>query len=159
MSPRPSVAATATALVMLVCATVASASSMTAIHFGSNHLYIGRSPSCAAGATKAAGYSCTFRFHADATGTQLTFVGTTAIDTWGCRGGGGEALLGGAARYASPNPVITVTATGTLHGSTGNGKKDIFVTGTLTRSGMTAVIVFHGRVDNCVTRSVTLSEH
>ena len=58
-----------------------------------------------------------FKFRASRDGLSLRFVGKTVIDAWGCGAGGGEALLGGEAKYRTPIPLVKVRADGRLYGS------------------------------------------
>ena len=154
---------------MLVPAAVAFA----AARLKPRALYTGKSSAC--GST-VAGTTCVFRFRASADGRSLRFVGKTVIDTWGCRGGGGEALLGGELRNARPTPipVVKVKANGALYGTVGYTLRPTMappahytstVTGHLAKAGKATVITFHniyhsnqGNVP-CATRPVTLTAH
>ena len=147
---------------------VAAAGALAAAHFRPGALYVGKSSAC--GST-VPGTTCMFRFRASTDGRSLRFDGKTVIDTWGCRGGGGEALLGGKARDATPIPLIRLRADGTLHGSVGYVLRPTSappehytstVTGHLSRAGKAAVITFHISFNSsrspCATQPVTITE-
>ena len=149
---------------------VTAAAALAAAHFGPGSTYTGRDSYCS---SRVSGTTCVFKFRASRDGMSLGFVGETVIDAWGCRGGGGEALLGGKTKYATPIPLVKVRANGTLYG----GVSYVFtptaappehfkvtVTGRLAESGRTATIVFHqssaSSAENrgCATQPVTLTE-
>ena len=113
-----------------------------------------------------------FKFRASPDGLSLRFVGTTVIDAWRCRGGGGEALLGGEVKGATPIPLVKVQANGRLYGSSSyvfrptQAPPDhykVTVTGQLAKSARTAVITFHNTYISssgnrpCTTQPVTLT--
>lgn len=148
---------------------LAAAAALAAAQFRPGASYTGKSAAC--GST-VRGTTCGFSFRASADGQSLRFVGKTVIDTWGCRGGGGEALLGGKVKFATPIPVVSVRADGTLHGSVGYVFRPTgalperitsSVTGRLSPGGKSAVITFHMTSKSarspCVTRPVTIAVH
>ena len=93
---------------------LAAAGALAMTHLRSGELYSGKDAQCG---SSVPGTTCVFKFRAGKDGLSLRFAGKTVIDTWGCRGGGGEALLGGKAKYATPIPLITLSKNGKLHGS------------------------------------------
>ena len=137
------------AVLAIVGLLVAGASALAAAHFRSGALYAGKDADCG---SSVPGTTCVFKFRASTDGRSLRFVGKTVIDTWGCGNGGGEALLGGKARFATPIPLVKLSNDGTLHGSMGyvfrptgappehNTSR---VTGHISRAGKAAVITFH----------------
>ena len=147
---------------------VAAASALAAAHFRPGAVYTGKTSAC--GST-IPGTTCIVRFRASTDGRSLGFDGKTVIDTWGCRGGGGEALLGGKARGATPIPLLGLRADGTLYGSVGyvlrptSAPPEQFtstVTGHLARAGKAAVVTFHNALKSgrspCATQPVTITE-
>lgn len=133
-------------------------------------LYVGEDSDCG---SNVRGTTCVFRFRAGQDGRSLKFVGKTVIDTWGCRGGGGEALLGGELKFATPIPLVKVRANGTLHGSRSYAVRPSVgapnhyvssVSGHLAKGGQTAVITFHNVYlsshgsEPCATQPVTLGK-
>src|SRR5438105_3160765 len=108
-------------LVAFAAASIAAASASTGVHLVPSALYTSQAGSCT---SPGPALSCVFRFRASADGESLAFVGTTAVNTWSCNGGGGEALLGG--KKGEPIPRVTVASSGKLSGSTtfrsSNGK-------------------------------------
>ena len=147
---------------------VAAAGALAAAHFRPGALYTGKDSACG---SRVPGTTCMFRFRASTDGGSLRFDGKTVIDTWGCRGGGGEALLGGKAKDATPIPLISLRANGTLHGSAGYVLRPTSappehyrstVTGHLSRAGKGAVIIFHISFNSsrspCATQPVTITE-
>jgi hypothetical protein len=152
---------------LLVTATAA----LAAGHFRPGATYTGRS--CSASSFVPPGTTCVFKFRASSDGVSLRFVGKTVIDTWGCGAGGGEALLGGEAKYATPIPLVKVRPNGKLYGSvsyvftpTAAAPEHLkaTVTGHLAASGRTATITFHQSSSSssgnraCATQPVTLTE-
>jgi hypothetical protein len=157
----------ALAIVGLSIAT-AGALAATHSHFRSGALYTGKDALCD---SHVPGTTCVFTFRASKDGLSLRFVGKTVIDSWGCRGGGGEALLGGEARGATPIPRIRVSKNGSLHGSVGyvfrptSAPPEHYtstVTGHVSRAGKAAVIAFHVALNSsrypCSTQPVTITE-
>lgn len=115
-----------------------------------------------------------FAFRASNDGRSLQFVGATVVDTWRCNGGGGEALLGGKVKNATPIPRVQLRADGKLYGSVNyilrrtQGaplRYKSTVTGRLTNAGKAAVVTFHntylstGANQPCATQPVTLTKH
>ncbi len=156
--------------VALIALLVTAAAALAAAHFRPGATYMGRDGACS---SRVPGTTCVFKFRASRDGLSLRFVGVTVIDTWACGAGGGEALLGGEAKYATPIPRVMVQPNGKLSGSDSYVFRPtqappehykVTVTGRLSRSGRTAVITFHntyisssgGRA--CATRPVTLTE-
>lgn len=92
--------------VTFACMLVAAAGAFAAVRLAGGALYTGKSPDCG---SSVPGTTCQFRFRASGNGRSLRFVGRTVIDTWGCRGGGGEALLGGKLKNETPTPIPVVT--------------------------------------------------
>lgn len=146
---------------------VTAAGAFAAAHFRPGALYTGKGAAC--GST-VPGTTCVFRFRASSDGRSLRFVGQTVIDGWGCRGGGGEALLGGKARNATPIPLLRLRTGGSLYGSVGYVLRPTSappehytstVTGHLSRAGRAAVITFHISSPSarpCATQPVMLTE-
>lgn len=143
---------------------------LAAAHFLSGATYTGRDSYCS---SRVDGTTCEFRFHASTDGRSMRFVGKTVIDSWRCRNGGGEALLGGKVKGATPIPLVKVRANGTLYGSASYTFRPTqappqhykaVVTGHLGNSGKTAVITFHNTYisshgnQSCATQPVTLAE-
>lgn len=150
---------TAVALVTLVC--LAATASATAL-FTPGATYRGRSVSCgpnASGKSPVPGTVCFFVYRANKAGTSLTPANATVLSTWRCRGGGGEAQLGGRAKYADPLPVISVGANRALHGSAGHGQKRVTVTGGLSANGMSLTLVLHLINQGCVSAQEKLTRH
>lgn len=146
---------------------VAAAGAVAATHLRSGALYTGKDAQCG---SSVPGTTCVFRFRASKDGLSLRFAGETVIDSWGCRGGGGEALLGGEAQGATPIPRIKLSKGGTLNGSVGYVLRPTgappthytsTVTGRITRVGKAAVITFHISLDSnrspCSTPPVTVA--
>ncbi len=147
------------ALVALVC--LAAAASATAL-FTPGATYRGRSVSCipdSSGKSPVPGTVCFFVYRANKARTSLTPANATVLSTWRCHGGGGEAQLGGRAKYADPLPVITVGANRALHGSAGHGQKRVTVTGSLSANGMTLTLVVHLINQDCVSPLEKLIRH
>lgn len=148
---------------------VMAAAALAAAHFRPGATYTGRDSYCSSRVPRT---TCTFKFRASPDGLSLRFVGTTVIDAWGCRGGGGEALLGGEVKGATPIPLVKVQANRRLYGS-GNyvlqptqgppHHYKVTVTGKLGKSARTAVITFHNTYISsngnqpCATQPVTLT--
>jgi hypothetical protein len=146
-----------------------AAAALAAAQFRPGATYAGQDSYCS---SHVPGTTCLFKFRASGDGLSLRFVGKTVIDAWRCRGGGGEALLGGEAKGATPIPLVKVQAMGKLYGSSSyilrptqgpaNHYK-VTVTGHLTKSGRTAVITFHNTYisssenQRCATQPVTLT--
>jgi hypothetical protein len=152
----------AVALLLLMAALA-----LAAAQFRPGALYTGKGSACGSTVPDT---TCVFRFRASTDGRSLRSVGKTVIDTWGCRGGGGEALLGGKIKGATPIPVIKLRADGSLRGSvayvfrpTSAPPEHITstVTGHLSHAGKAAVITFrmtfHSSRSPCVTRPVTIT--
>src|SRR5690242_16599281 len=99
-------------------AAYASTHATAAVHFVPGALYTGKTCATPPGLPHT---GCTFDFRASADGSSLRFTGITVIDSWRCKGGGGEALIGGKAKGATPVPLVRVRATGALYGSLGTG--------------------------------------
>ncbi len=149
----------AMALAALVC--LAAAASATAL-FTPGATYRGRSVTCgpgASGKSPVTGTVCFFVYRANKAGTSLTPADATVLSTWRCHGGGGEAQLGGRAKYADPLPVITVGANRALRGSAGHGQKRVTVTGSLSANGMTLTLVVHLINQGCVSAQEKLTRH
>jgi hypothetical protein len=151
---------------LLVTATAA----LAAAHFAPGATYTGRDGYCS---SRVSGTTCVFKFRASRDGLSLRFVGNTVIDAWGCRGGGGEALLGGKAKYATPIPLVKVRANGKLYGSVSYvftpaaaapEHLKVTVTGRLAESDRTAMLMFHQTSASstgngeCATQPVTLTQ-
>jgi hypothetical protein len=134
---------------------VAAGAALAAAHFRAGAVYT--SKSCENPGVQ--GTTCVYRFQASKNGGSLKFVGTTVITTWGCNGGGGEALLGGKHDGADPLPVLKVRPKGALYGSAGTGQDEVSVTGHLAGSGNSAVVTFHLTKQGCHTVPVTLTAH
>ncbi len=115
-----------------------------------------------------------FKFRASNDGRSLRFAGATVIDTWRCHGGGGEALLGGETKDATPIPRVQLGANGKLYGSVNyvlrrtqgaSLRYRSTVTGRLTNAGKAAVVTFHDTYlsssgnQPCATQPVTLTKH
>lgn len=164
---RPARWGTALAFVALL---VSAATALAAAHFGPGATYTGRDSYCS---SRVPGTTCAFRFRASRDGLSLRSVGKTVIDAWGCRGGGGEALLGGQAKDATPVPLVKVRANGSLFGSisytftptaAAPEHLKVTVTGRLAESGKTAMIAFHQTSASssgnrgCATQPVTFTE-
>ena len=139
-------------IVLLVVTAVAVAS----VRFAPGAIYTGKSCSSITGLP---GATCTMKFRAGREGKTLRYVGETAVSTWICKGGGGEALLGGKVKGATPVPELSVRATRAIYGSTGTGGKRVTVTGTLAKGARSAVITFHmGGPSDCRIPNLTLRE-
>lgn len=147
-----SIRARAGAGLAIVILLLGAASALAAPLFTSGASYTGRSATCVGISHPPAGTTCTFKFRASKSGTSLRFVGTTVLATWGCSGGGGEALLGGTHQYADPIPLIGVGTRGALHGSAGQGKNKITVTGRLAANSKTVSLTFHLINQGCATQ-------
>lgn len=128
---------------------LAAGSALAAAHLRSGALYTGKDSDCG---SSVPGTTCVFKFRAAKNGMSLRFVGKSVIDTWGCQGGGGEAILGGKVKGATPIPLIKVGKTGKLLGRvsfvvrpTGAPPQHetVTVTGHLTHAGKGAVITIH----------------
>lgn len=150
-----------------------AAGALAATRLMDGAVYTGKSGFC--GST-ISGTTCVFRFRASADGRSLRFVGKTVIDGWACRGGGGEALLGGKLKNEMPTPIPVVKArtNGTLYGSVTYTLRPTSappehekstVTGHLANAGKKAVVTFHnvylsshGNIP-CATQPVTLTAH
>lgn len=154
----------------LVLILVVAADALAAARLQPGALYVGKDSDCA---SNVRGTTCMFRFRAGHDGRSLKFVGKTVIDTWGCRNGGGEALLGGELKFATPIPLVEVRANGTLHGShryvvrPSVGAPNHYVSsvsGHVAKGGRTAVITFHNVYvsshgsEPCATQPVTLNK-
>ena len=146
-----------------------AAAALAAAHFRTSATYTGRDSYCSSRVPRT---TCMFKFRASPDGLSLRFVGATVIDAWRCRGGGGEALLGGEVKGATPIPLVKVQANGRLYGSRSyvfrptQAPPDhykVTVTGQLAKSGRTAVITFHNTYISssgnrpCSTQPVTLT--
>jgi hypothetical protein len=146
-----------TLLGALILASAAQSSTRVtgAVHFVPGALYSGKTCTTPGGIPHT---GCAFKFRASADGASLRFVGITVVDSWRCNGGGGEALLGGKVRGATPIPLVRVRATGALYGSVGTGSHRSAVTGKLAAGGRSAQIVFHSGTAAyaCHTNAVTL---
>jgi len=147
---------------------VAAAAALAATQFRPGALYTRKDSQCG---SSVPGTTCVFRFRASKDGLSLRFAGKTVIDSWGCRGGGGEALLGGETKGATPIPLIELSKGGRLHGSVGYVLRPTgappthytsTVTGHISRTGKTAVISFHisstSSRSPCSTQPVTIAE-
>lgn len=147
---------------------LAATGALAVAHLRPGALYTGRDAQCG---SSVRGTTCVFKFRAGENGRSLRFVGTTVIDTWGCRGGGGEALLGGRADGATPLPVIRLGRNGKLHGSvafvlhpTGAPPQHYTssVTGHISRAGKAAVLTFQIAFGSsrspCTTQPVTVTD-
>lgn len=169
-SSRPARAARRGAALALVGLLAAAAAALAAAHLRGGAPYTGQNGECSSGVP---GTTCVFRFRASHDGLSLRFVGKTVIDTWICHGGGGEALLGGEVKGATPIPLVKVRPQGKLYGSLSytfgptQGSPihyEVTVTGHLAKAGGTAVITFHNTSHSssgtfgCATRPVTLTE-
>ena len=115
-----------------------------------------------------------FKFRASNDGRSLRFAGATVVDTWRCNGGGGEALLGGEVKGATPIPRVQLQANGKLYGSVSYvlrrtqgapARYKSTVTGHLAHAGKAAVVTFHNvyvsssGTQPCATQPVTLTKH
>lgn len=149
---------------------VAAAGALAAARFTHGALYTGRSCS-SSGLPRT---TCVFKFRASNDGRSLRFVGATVVDTWRCKGGGGEALLGGEVKGATPIPRVQLRASGKLYGSVNYvlrrtqgppARYKSTVTGHLANAGKAAVVTFHNTHvsssgnQSCATQSVTLTKH
>ncbi len=135
---------------------VVSAVALAGVRFAPGALYTGKSCSSITGLP---GATCTMKFRASRDGKTLRYIGKTAVSTWTCKGGGGEALLGGKVKGATPVPKLTVRPTRAIHGSTGTGGRRVTVTGTLAKGGRSALITFHtGGSSDCRIPKLTLHE-
>jgi hypothetical protein len=145
-----------------------AAGALAATHLRPGALYTGKDSQCG---SSVPGTTCVFRFRASKDGLSLRFAGKTVIDSWGCRGGGGEALLGGEAKGATPIPLVRLSKGGTLHGSVGyvvraTGAPPAHytstVTGRISTTGKTAVITLHVSFNSsrspCSTQPVRIAE-
>jgi hypothetical protein len=156
---------TALALVALL---ITGAAALAAAQFRPGATYTGRDSYCS---SRVPGTTCVFRFRASRDGLSLRFVGKTVIDAWGCGAGGGEALLGGEAKYRTPIPLVKVRPKGKLYGSVSYvftptaaapERLKVTVTGQLAESGRTATITLHQTSSSssgnrgCATQPVTL---
>src|SRR5580765_6194713 len=107
--------------VLFAAASTAAATTSADVHLVPGALYASQAGCTSPGP----GLSCVVKFRASADGNSLAFDGTTAVNTWSCNGGGGEALLGG--KKGEPIPRISVASNGKLSGSTtfrsSNGKQ------------------------------------
>ncbi len=139
-----------------LAAVLGAGTALAAVHFKPNALYTGQSPACKGGGKPPQGASCEFKFRASSDGTKLRFTGKTVVSTWGCHGGGGEALLGGKLKGHDVVPVIKLGAKRKLHGTAGRGEKRISVTGRLAKSGKSATITFHAP-PSCISPKITLT--
>ena len=149
---------------------VAAAGAMAAARLTPGALYTGRSCS-SSGLPRT---TCVFKFRAASDGRSLQFVGATVVDTWRCHGGGGEALLGGEVKGATPIPRVKLQANGKLFGSvnyvlprtqSAPARYKSTVTGHLANHGESVVVTFHNTYISssgnqpCVTQPVTLAKH
>lgn len=146
---------------------IAATGALAVAHLRAGKLYTGKDADCG---SSVPGTTCVFKFRASKDGLSLRFAGKTVIDTWGCRGGGGEALLGGEAKYATPIPLIMLGKSGKLHGSVDfvlhptSAPPEHYtstVTGHISRAGKAAVITFEirfkGSRSPCSTQPVTIT--
>lgn len=153
----------------LIALLATAAAALAAARFRPAATYTGRDSYCSSRVPRT---TCMFKFRASPDGQSLRFVGTTVIDAWGCSGGGGEALLGGEVKGATPIPLVKVRANGKLYGSDSYVFRptqappdhyEVTVTGQLAKSARTAVITFHntyissGGNRPCTTQPVTLT--
>jgi len=127
-----------------------------AVHLSSESAYTGRSTACPH--PKPAGTTCVFRFRASSNGYALRFHGKTAISSWECRNGGGEALLGGKVAGSYRVPLLILQSDGKLLGTVGHGARRVSVTGHIAEAGSKVVLRFHLARGHCVTPKVTLIE-
>jgi hypothetical protein len=149
---------------------VSAAGALAAARFTPGALYTGRGCS-SSGIPRT---TCVFKFRATSDGRSLRFVGVTVVDTWRCNGGGGEALLGGEVKGATPIPRVRLRANGQLFGSVdyllrrtqgAPARYKSTVTGHLTHAGRSAVVTFHNTYVSssgnqpCATQPVTLTKH
>jgi hypothetical protein len=135
---------------------VVTAVALAGVRFAPAAVYTGKSCSSISGLP---GATCTMKFRASRDGKTLRYVGETAVSTWICKGGGGEALLGGKVKGATPVPELSVRSTRAIFGSTGTGGKRVTVTGRLAKGGRRAVITFHtGGPSDCRIPNLTLRE-
>lgn len=149
---------------------VGAAGALAAAQFAPGALYTGRSCS-SSGLPRT---TCVFKFDASNDGRSLRFVGATVVDTWRCNGGGGEALLGGEVKGATPIPRVQLRANGKLYGSVSYvlrrtqgapARYTSTVTGHLVHAGRSAVVTFHNTYISsrgnqpCATQPVTLTKH
>ena len=149
---------------------VAAAGALAAARFTHGALYTGRSCS-SSGIPRT---TCVFKFRASNDGRSLRFVGATVVDTWRCKGGGGEALLGGEVKGATPIPRVQLRANGKLYGSVNYvlrptqgapARYTSTVTGHVAKAGKSAVVTFHNTYISgsgnqpCATQPVTLTKH
>jgi hypothetical protein len=152
-----------------VAVLVMAAVALAAVHFRPSATYTGKDSYCS---SNVQGTTCAFKFQASADGRSLRFVGKTVIDAWGCGNGGGEALLGGKMKGATPIPLVKVRASGVLYGSVKYTFQPTqapvehfkaWVTGHLGKSGKTATITLHmssqANSRSCSIQPVTLAAH
>jgi len=135
---------------------VVTAVALAGVRFAPRAVYTGKSCSSISGLP---GATCTMKFRASRDGKTLRYVGETAVSTWISKGGGGEALLGGKVKGATPVPELSVRSTRAIYGSTGTGGKRVTVTGKLAKGGRSAVITFHmGGPSDCRIPNLRLRE-
>jgi hypothetical protein len=149
---------------------VVVAGALAAAGFTPGALYAGRG--CSSSAIPRT--TCVFKFRASNDGRSLRFAGATVVDTWRCNGGGGEALLGGVVKDATPIPRVQLRANGKLFGSVNYVLRRTqgaplryrsTVTGRLSNAGNAAVVTFHNTYlsssgnQPCATQPVTLTKH
>ena len=137
---RWSLRSTVIALSALICCTTALAAAPKP-----GAVFKGHEPHC----TAQAGLTCEFVFKVSASGTTMRFVGPrNVVGVWACHGGGGEAVLGPYKKplQGQPVPLITIGASGALHGSQTFGpassRGTIVVSGRFSSSGKTGTITF-----------------
>jgi hypothetical protein len=140
---------------VLVSAVSASTRLTLAVHFVPGASYTGKTCITPGGIPHT---GCVVKFRASADGSSLRFAGSTVIDSWRCNGGGGEALIGGTVKGATPVPVVRLRSTGVLYGSVGTGTHRAWVSGQLAVGGHSAALVFHSgsAAYACHTNPVTL---
>jgi hypothetical protein len=144
---------------IVVALLAVAAGALAAAHLKPGALYTGESPLCKAVVNPGPGLSCTFRFHASQDGRSLHPFGESVISSWGCHGGGGEALLGGSAKGHDLIPVLSVDSNGAVRGSAGHGSSKVTVSGHLANAGKAADITFHLVNQGCVSPRVTITAH
>jgi hypothetical protein len=119
-------------------------------HPVSGALYTGSSGKCTPR------QECVFKFRVSSNGRTLRYVKKgKAISSWGCQGGGGEAIFGsGKNDYRIPSARIRTN--GTFSGSDGAGSRKLRITGSFTKSGKKATVTFVLPKQHCQTAPLAL---
>jgi len=114
--------------------------------------YTGNSGKCATSIRQ----QCLFKFRVSSNGQTLRYVKKgTAISSWTCQGGGGEAVFG-----SGPNdtriPAAHIRASGAFSGHRGTGTHLVRITGSFSKSGKRATLKFLLPNQHCHTSLLTL---